>query len=209
MKKQFFDTLCELARSDERVFLVVGDVGFGAVEDFASEFPDRFLNVGVAEQNMATIAAGLASKGFSPFIYSIANFPLLRAFEQVRNDVVHENFPVTIVSIGTGFDYGNLGYSHHSLEDIGAAFALQGLQVYSPGTQVELKETIQHIAAMKAPTYLRLPKSEAPSDLGVGPSRNLEPYLISGHVTCKIGLASYGPLTEKLIGVAGLIESST
>ena len=157
---------------------------------------------------MATIAAGLASMGYSPFIYSIANFPLLRAFEQVRNDVVHENFPVTLVSIGTGFDYGNLGYSHHSLEDIGAAFALQGLQVYSPATQLELKDTVEHLSNLRAPTYLRLSKFEAPHDLGGRPKGDLEPYLIRGHADCIIGLASYGSLVPKLTRVAGLIESS-
>ena len=117
MRNTFIDSLQSQAREDPRIFLVVGDLGFSVVENFAKEFPDRFLNAGIAEQNMAGIAAGLAIEGYHVFVYSIANFPLVRCLEQIRNDICYHNLSVTIVSVGGGLSYGNLGYSHHATED--------------------------------------------------------------------------------------------
>lgn len=120
-----------MAEEDKDVFLMVGDLGFGVVETFETKFPEQYLNAGVAEQNMAGMAAGLASQGFKPFIYSIANFPTFRCLEQIRNDIAHTGLPVVIVSVGAGFSYGNLGYSHYALEDVAIMRALPGMRVLS------------------------------------------------------------------------------
>src|SRR5438094_10637170 len=117
MRSAFFRALLQIAEADERINLVVGDLGFGAVEPFASRFPDRFLNAGVAEQNMTGVAAGLALSGKVVFTYSIANFPVMRCLEQVRNDVCYHELDVNIVAVGGGLAYGPAGYTHHAIED--------------------------------------------------------------------------------------------
>ena len=114
MRSAFIRTLVELAEKDGRVNLVVGDLGFGVVEPFAEKFPNRFVNAGVAEQNMTGIAAGMALCGKVVFTYSIANFPTLRCFEQIRNDVCYHNADVKVVSVGGGLAYGALGVTHHA-----------------------------------------------------------------------------------------------
>lgn len=146
------------AASNQNIFLVVGDLGHGVVEEFAKNFPDQFVNAGVAEQNMTGLAAGLALRGKTVFTYSIANFPSLRALEQIRNDVLHHDLPVTIVSVGTGFGYGVLGYSHHAVEDLSIMRALPRMRVLSPSTDQEVMEAVELILARPQPTYLRLDK---------------------------------------------------
>ena len=119
MRLTFIEHLIEIAKTNKKIFLLVGDVGYNVVEKFEKNFPDRFLNVGVAEQNMTGLAAGLASEGYHVFTYSIANFPTFRCAEQIRNDIDYHNLPVTVVSVGGGVAYGNLGYSHHAIQDYG------------------------------------------------------------------------------------------
>src|SRR5215467_2018317 len=118
MRTAFFCSLLRLAEQDDRVHLIVGDLGFGVVEKFAQRFPNRFLNAGVAEQNMTSVAAGMALSGKIVFTYSIANFPILRCLEQVRNDVCYHNANVKVVAVGGGLAYGPLGSSHHATEDL-------------------------------------------------------------------------------------------
>src|SRR5476651_2646056 len=133
MRTAFINQLVLEARKNPRVFLVVGDLGFSVVEPFATEFPDRYLNAGVAEQNMTAVAAGLAAEGYHVFTYSIANFPTLRCLEQIRNDVCYHNLPVTVVAVGGGLAYGNLGYSHHGVQDIAVMRSLPNITVLAPG----------------------------------------------------------------------------
>ena len=102
MRTAFINQLLEEARHNERVFLLVGDLGYHVIEPFATEFPDRFMNVGIAEQNMAGVAAGLAMTGYNVYIYSIGNFPTLRCFEQIRNDIAYHKANVKVVSVGAG-----------------------------------------------------------------------------------------------------------
>src|SRR5436189_6111623 len=116
MRTAFIQELIAQARLHPDIFLVVGDLGFSVVEPFREEFPDRFLNAGVAEQNMTGLAAGLASEGYRVFTYSIANFATFRCAEQIRNDIAYHHLPVTIVAVGGGLAYGNLGYSHHAVQ---------------------------------------------------------------------------------------------
>jgi transketolase len=140
----------------------VGDLGFSVVEPFAAEFPDRFLNVGVAEQNMTGVAAGLAAEGYHVFTYSIGNFPTLRCLEQVRNDVCYHRLPVTVVSVGAGFAYGNLGYSHHAVQDIAVMRTMPHMRIYSPADPRETVQCVDAIVARPGPSYLRIGKSGEP-----------------------------------------------
>jgi transketolase len=156
VRSAFFRTLFELAEKDERIYLVVGDLGFGVVEPFAKRFPDRFLNVGVAEQNMTGIAAGLALCGKIVFTYSIANFPTIRCLEQIRNDVCYHRADVKVVAVGGGFAYGSLGMTHHATEDLAVMRALPGMVVVAPGDPIEAALATRAIAALPGPCYLRL-----------------------------------------------------
>jgi transketolase len=162
MRTAFINELIQLARSNPRLFLVVGDLGFSVVEPFAREFPDRFLNAGVAEQNMTGVAAGLASEGYHVFTYSIANFPTLRCLEQIRNDICHHGLPVTVVSVGAGMAYGSLGYSHHAVQDIGIMRTLAELTILSPADPGETRECVQWLSQNPRPSYLRVGKAGEP-----------------------------------------------
>jgi transketolase len=163
MRGSFFQTLVDLATSDDRIYLLVADIGFGVVEPFAKKFPERFLNVGVAEQNLTGIAAGIAVTGKIVFTYSIANFPILRCYEQVRNDVCYHKANVKIVSVGGGYSYGPLGMTHHATEDIAVLRALPEMVVVAPGDPVEVRGAARAIAAHDGPCYLRLGRAGEPT----------------------------------------------
>src|SRR5439155_22893402 len=156
MRNAFFGTMLALAEHDERVMLVVGDLGFGVVEPFASRFPARFVNVGVAEQNMTGIAAGLALSGKIVFTYSIANFASLRCLEQIRNDVCYHNANVKVVAVGGGLAYGALGSTHHATEDLAIMRTLPRMVVVAPGDPVEAELLTRAIAREAGPCYMRL-----------------------------------------------------
>jgi transketolase len=172
VRTAFIQALIQRARENPRVFLVVGDLGYSVVEPFAAEFPDRFLNAGVAEQNMTGIAAGLASEGYHVFTYSIANFPTLRCLEQIRNDVCYHNLPVTVVAVGSGLAYGNLGYSHHGVQDIAAIRCMPHITIASPADPGETRACLDRLLINPGPSYLRLGKAGEP-DLH---TRSIEGY---------------------------------
>jgi transketolase len=162
VRNEFIDELKREARLNPRIFLVVGDLGYSVVESFASEFPDRFLNAGVAEQGMTGIAAGLASEGFQVFTYSIANFPTFRCAEQFRNDIAYHQFPVTAVAVGGGLAYGNLGYSHHAVQDLALMRCFPGVLIAAPGDPWEARACVRFLSANPQPAYLRLGKAGEP-----------------------------------------------
>lgn len=163
MRAAFIETLFDLARSDDRIVLITGDLGFGVVEPFAARFPHQFLNVGVAEQNMTGIAAGMALSGKVVFTYSIGNFPSLRCLEQVRNDVCYHNANVKIISVGAGLGYGALGASHHATEDIAVMRALPNMTVLSPADDIEAKMATRAVVSHPGPAYLRLGRASEPA----------------------------------------------
>ena len=162
MRTAFADTVRLLARDDPRVYLLTGDVGFGVFEPFAEEFPDRYINVGVAEANLAGVAAGLALSGKRPFIYSIGNFPTLRCLEQVRNDICYNAANVKIVSVGGGLSYGQLGATHHATEDLAVMRALPGMTVIAPADPVETALAVRAAYEHPDPVYLRLNRAGDP-----------------------------------------------
>ena len=164
MRNTFINYLTELAAKDPRIFLVVGDLGFTVIEPFRDSFPDRFLNAGVAEQNMTAVAAGIAREGYHVFTYSIANFTTLRCMEQIRNDVCYHNLPVCVVSVGGGFMYGNLGPTHHATEDIGMMRVLPGMRVFVPFSKTSTRVAVDEILSEKKPAYLRIGREDMPFD---------------------------------------------
>jgi transketolase len=161
VRDQFVQALEELATQDRRICLITGDLGFGVLDGFASRRPAQYLNAGVAEQNMTAMATGLALEGRIVFTYSIANFPILRPLEFIRNDAAYHNANVNVVAIGGGFSYGALGISHHATEDLAILRALPGLTVVAPGCTWEVTEAVPALAATPGTTYLRLDKSSA------------------------------------------------
>ena len=163
MRTAFIEQLTKAAAADPRVMLVVGDLGFGVVTDFAKRFPDQFLNAGVAEQNMTGVAAGLAMAGKIVFTYSIANFPTLRCLEQIRNDVCYHDGNVVVVAVGGGLAYGSLGMSHHATEDLAIMRSLPNMTVLAPGDPAETVAAVQCAAAGIGPTYLRLGRAGEPA----------------------------------------------
>jgi transketolase len=160
MRTTFIETLCRVAESNERIWLLTADLGYSVLERFARAFPDRYVNVGVAEQNMIGLAAGLARTGKIPFVYSIANFPTFRCLEQIRNDICYHENNVKIVAVGGGYVYGVQGYTHHGIEDLAIMRALPGITVIAPGDPVETRLATNAIAQMPGPCYLRLGKAK-------------------------------------------------
>ncbi len=156
MRDAFVKALFEAAEADERIWLLTGDLGFNVLEGFADRFPERYVNAGVAEQNMIGVAAGIAMAGNIPFVYSLGNFPVIRCLEQIRNDVCYHQLPVRIVALGGGLTYGSLGYTHHSVEDLAIMKAMPGMQVIAPGDPFEAKAATQVLSSASGPAYLRL-----------------------------------------------------
>jgi len=163
MKKAFVNALLQLAREDEAIWLVTGDIGFGVLTPFWERFPGRFVNAGIAEQAMMGMAAGLALEGKTVFVYSIANFPSLRCLEQIRNDCAFHNANVKIVSVGAGFAYGAQGMSHHGTEDAAALRAIPGVTVVTPCDPLEAAAATRAVAQIPGTCYLRLGRGGEPA----------------------------------------------
>ena len=167
MRKAFVSALAELADTDPRVLLLTGDLGFMAVEPFAERHPGRFINVGVAEQNMVGMATGLAEAGYVPFVYSIATFAALRSYEFIRNGPVLHHLPVRIVGVGPGLDYGPNGITHWALEDVAVLRPLPGLAVIAPADDAQTASAVAATAELAGPAYLRLARM-GPAVAGLG-----------------------------------------
>jgi transketolase len=160
VRQAFIQTLIDLAAADERVLLLTGDLGYMVMEPFIERFPSRFLNVGVAEQNMIGLATGLAEAGFRPYAYSIATFASLRPFEFIRNGPVFHRLPVRIVGMGMGFEYGHAGPSHHAIEDIAVLRTLPGLTVVVPADSAQAASAVRGTAELPGPVYYSLGKND-------------------------------------------------
>jgi len=159
MKKAFIEQLVEMARKDKDIYLISGELGFNLVEPFQKEFPDRFINAGIAEQNMIGVAAGLALSGKKVFVYSIIPFLTMRAFEQIRNDLCYQKLNVVLVGYGAGFTYGTAGSSHHALCDISIMRSLPNMTVLSPYDVNQTKMCVKNSLKEKGPVYIRLGKA--------------------------------------------------
>lgn len=161
MRDAFIARLLDLAKADERICLITGDLGFAVLDKFQKELPGQYLNAGVAEQNMTGLATGMALDGRIVFTYSIANFPTLRCLEQLRNDAAYHDANVKVVSIGGGFSYGPLGMSHHATEDLAILRALRQITITSPGCLWETECITEALVERPGTCYIRLDKSNA------------------------------------------------
>ncbi len=160
MRQAFVQTLTELAARDPRILLLTADLGYLALEPFAERHPDRFFNVGVAEQNMVGLATGLAEAGFVPFVYSIVPFVVLRPYEFIRNGPIQHRLPVRIVGVGGGLEYGSNGLSHYGLEDIAVMRAQPGLAVIAPADGQQTRTAISATWDLPGPIYYRIGKDD-------------------------------------------------
>ena len=156
MRDTFVKTLIQLAEKNTDIELMTGDLGFGVLKPYWEKLPNQFTNAGIAEQNMTTVAAGMALEGKTVFTYSIGNFPTVRCLEQIRNDCAYHDANVKVVCVGGGFVYGSLGMSHHATEDIALLRSLPGVTVVCPGDLVEAEEATKAIAKYPGTCYLRL-----------------------------------------------------
>lgn len=156
MRNHTIDELTRLAETDKRIVLLSGDLGYHVLDNFASRYPERYFNAGIAEQNMASVAAGLALEGLVPCMYSTGCFPTLRCIEQIRNSICYHNANVKIIAVGGGFIYGQLGMSHHATEEIAALRALPNMTVFSPADPDEAVSVIRTAMAHDGPCYIRL-----------------------------------------------------
>ncbi len=163
MRNNFINELILLAEKKENIFLIVGDIGYSVVEPFANKFPNRFINAGVSEQNMSSLAAGIASEGCHVFTYSIANFPTFRCAEQIRNDIDYHKLSVTVVAVGGGLSYGSLGYSHHAVQDYSLMRSMPNMLIASPSDPKEVRSCLRHLISNPQPSYLRLGKAGEPT----------------------------------------------
>jgi transketolase len=160
MRAAFIRALVDLAERDSRILLLTGDLGFTVVEPFADRYPQRFFNIGVAEQNMVGVATGLAEAGFVPFVYSIATFASMRAFEFIRNGPIAHQLPVRIVGIGGGFDYASAGMTHFALEDIGLMRTQPGLRAFVAADHAQATTMLHATWDLPGPIYYRLGKDD-------------------------------------------------
>lgn len=160
MRGSFAKTLTELAAADPKIFLLTGDLGYMALEPFKERFPDKFINVGVAEQNMIGIATGLAEAGFTPFCYSIVTFASLRPYEFIRNGPILHQLPVRIVGVGGGVEYAHNGATHYGLEDIAVMRVQPGITVIAPADANQTKTALEKTIDLPGPIYYRLGKDD-------------------------------------------------
>jgi transketolase len=209
VRNKFADAIYEIGSKDERICALVADISpAGSMEKFRAEFPERFVNCGVAEQAMIGIAAGMALRGMRPFCYTIATFSLYRPFEMVRDDLCYQNLPVTVIGMGAGVIYSTLGGTHHTMEDIAVASAIPNMTVLAPCDPIEMYLATKWCASKSAgPVYMRLGKAGEP-DLT---KDALDPFTI-GKVRClkkgtDIALLSYGITVAKVFAIAARLEA--
>ncbi len=197
MRKAFIQSLVNLASKDDRVVLLTGDLGYLVIEEFIEKFPDRFFNVGVAEQNMLGLATGLAEAGFIPFVYSITPFATLRAFEFIRNGPVYHQLPVRIIGIGQGVEYAMNGFSHYALEDVAVMRTQPDLTIIAPADDAQTRNAILQTQAHQGPIYFRLSKAftEIP-ELGGGFKLGQAQFIGNGQ---DVIIISSGAITKEAV----------
>lgn len=208
MRKAFVSRLIKEAKSNSNILLLTADLGFEVFEDYISQFPNRFINVGVAEANMISMAAGLSSLGFVPVCYSISSFLIYKTFEQIRNDVCYPNLNVKIVGVGTGFTYSVNGPSHHGLEDISLTSSLPNIQILSPADPLETQVAVSHMLKHKGPFYLRLGKKGEPLlNLVSNTNPRLNPVKIITQGSGELAIFTTGVILEEAIKAVTMLNN--
>ncbi len=186
MRNHVIKELIKCAKIDQRMILVTADLGFGVLEGFAQKYPERYINVGIAEQNLAAMAAGLALEGNMVFMYSIGNFPTLRCIEQIRNLGCYHNANIKILATGGGFAYGSLGMTHHATEDVAMMRALPNMKVYVPADAIEAMACFDELCKYDGPGYLRMARGKEANIHDIEELKNLD-------VTRLVSIVDGGP----------------
>ena len=194
MRQQLCVALVARSVKPEMVFLT-GDLGFMALEPLRESMGERFINAGVAEQNMISVAAALAREGMEPWVYSIAPFCYARPFEQIRNDITFHKLPVKLIGNGGGYGYGVMGPTHHAIEDYGVLLGLPGMSVFVPVFDQDIDATIERAGACTRPLYLRLGRGEPPAGYSVPPYAPWRQLTVGGGKT----VIAVGPLAGTYI----------
>ena len=208
MRNKFADVFYEMGKKDPRLAIVVADISpAGSIAKFRDEFPDRFVNTGVAEQIMIGMTAGMAQRGMRPFAYTIATFTMFRPYEFIRDDLCYQNLPVTLVGIGGGVTYSTLGATHHAMEDVALASALPNMRVIAPCDPLEVEAATRWCATQgEGPVYLRLGKA-GEANFSVNAETPWEygkiRYLRRGVDVC---IFTYGPIVKMAWAVADKLE---
>jgi len=206
VRKAFADTLFDCALQDERILLLTGDLGYQLFTSFDETFPNRFINVGVAEAQMMAAAAGLAVEGFKPVAYSIASFATARPFEQIRYCIGYPQLPVLIVGAGRGLLYGQSGVSHHAMDDVALMSAIPGMTVVLPGDKTELAALLPQLIELDSPSYMTVgrygePTYIADEEIRLGQCRLLRP----GE---KLTLFSTGEVANEVVNAVDILNQS-
>lgn len=160
MRSAIISEIHKIMHKDKKVFFLTGDLGYSTLEKIEKDFPKRFINVGIAEQNMIGIAAGLALSGKKVFVYSIIPFVTLRCLEQIKNDICYHNLDVTILGIGAGMSYGTLGSTHFALEDIAVLRPIPNISIFSPADKIEAALGIKYLSQYRYPVYIRIGRNQ-------------------------------------------------
>ena len=209
MRDTVIRELIAMGKTDPSVKLITGDLGFGVLKPFWETLPDQFINAGITEQNMTSVAAGMAMEGKTVFTYSIGNFPTLRCLEQIRNDCAYPQLNVNIICVGGGYVYGALGVSHHATEDIACLRALPGVTVICPGDPIEAKYAVNAIAKAKGACYLRLGRGgEKRINTSLGNFTIGKAYLIreAKQANKTVAVFSTGAILEEVTSACDLLE---
>ena len=206
MRDAFFAELTLLGERDSRVMFLTGDLGYKLFDGFASACPGRFLNMGVSEANMVSVAAGLALSGRRPVTYSIVPFATIRCLEQIRNDVCAMKLPVLIVGVGGGYAYGVNGPTHHGVDDVAAMRTLPGMTIFCPCDPLETRAALRAALELPGPAYLRLGRNKEP-DL----TRPEDPFTPGRPSVLRAGrrvaLLAVGPIAGQALAAAELLRS--
>jgi transketolase len=192
LRSTFIKTLAELAGENENIVFLTGDLGFMVVEPFTKKYPERFYNVGVAEQNMVGIATGLAEAGYIPFVYSIAGFAALRPYEFIRNGPIYHNLPVRVIGVGSGFDYGINGLTHYGIDDLGVMRIQPDMRIFCPADYNQTANLLRETWDSPGPVYYKLGKDnklEVPGLNGEFRAGRLQ-VVQEGESVCLLGLGS-------------------
>lgn len=199
MRDHVIAAVTELAETDSRIILVNGDLGYNVLNRFEDRFPERYLNVGIAEQNMTSVAAGLALEGNVVFTYSIGNFPTLRCMEQIRNDVCYHRANVKILAVGGGFAYGDLGMSHHATEDIAMMRALPNMRVYVPADTIEAVACLRDAYQHDGPAYIRMARGREPDQHSAGAQVDITKIIPLRETPGDVAILSTGTILSEAI----------
>jgi transketolase len=204
MRDTFVDELTRLAHGDPRIMFLTADLGYKLFDNFAARYPGRFLNMGISEANMVSVAAGLAMRGWRPVTYSMAPFATARCLEQIRIDVCEMCLPVLVVGVGAGYAYGVNGATHHGVDDVGTMRAMPGMTVLSPCDPAETRGALRAAMALEGPAYLRLGRSGEPNLTDPH-----EPFVLGQPSVLRkgksVGILACGPVAKEALDAAVLL----